>query len=130
METRRTTNATLPAGLYWAQIGLYAWAIYAIGWTMGAAVSGIGSGNWVVLALFFGSARALAAYGVSNEGKWGYWMALIVCAISIVPTLNDLVHDLSLLLHPGFYPLLGLPVAIVFCLLEPSSRDYERTWFR
>ena len=130
MESRRVTNAALPRGLYLAQLLLYVWAIYAVVWSGIFAWAGDDRGGVLVLAVLFGFARALAAYGVSNEGKWGYWLALLVCGITVIPTLNDLVHQPSLLLHPDFLVLLALPIAVFFYLLEPSSRDYERTWFR
>jgi hypothetical protein len=130
MESRRVTNPALPRGLYLAQLLLYSWAIYAIVWSAIWAWAGEDRGAVLGLAVVFGFARALAAYGVSNEGKWGYWLGLIVCGVTVVPTLDDLVHQPSLLLHVDFLVLIALPIAVFFYLLDPSSRDYARTWFR
>lgn len=123
-------NAAMPRGLYWAQVGLYLWAAYDLVWTAVGVWAGSATGATLMQSILFGIARALAAYGVSNEGKWGYWLGLIVCGTTIMPALNEVVHRLSLLLHPDFLVLIVLPVAIFFSLLEASSRDYERTWFR
>ena len=130
MESRRVTNPALPRGLYVAQLLLYVWAVYAIVWSGIWAWAGEDRGGALALAFMFGFARALAAYGVSNEGKWGYWLGLIVCGVTIIPTVNDVVHQPSLLLHPDVLVLFVLPFAVFFHLLEPSSRDYARTWFR
>jgi hypothetical protein len=127
METRRLTNPAMPRGLYWGQVGLYLWAGYAL---LQAIVVGEFAGAAIVWLMVFGFVRFFAAYGISNENKWGYWMGLVVCALTIIPTLNSLVHEPGLLFHPDFLLLLVAPVAIFFSLLEPSSRDYARTWFR
>ena len=130
MESRRVVNAAMPRGLYAGQVGLYLWAAYDLVWTAISVWSGTATGATLAEAVLFGIVRALAAYGISNEGKWGYWLGLIACGITIIPALNEIVHRPSSLLHPDFLVLLVFPVVIFFSLLEASSRDYERTWFR
>ncbi len=117
----------MPRGLYWGQVGLYLWAAYAL---VRAILVGEFAGGAIVWLMVFGFVRVFAAYGISNENKWGYWMGLVVTALTIIPTLYALVHGPSLALHPDFLLLLVAPVAIFFSLLEPSSRDFARTWFR
>jgi hypothetical protein len=123
-------NAAMPRGLYWAQVGLYLWAAYDVVWTGIAVWAGDATGATMMESVLFALIRSLAAYGVSNEGKWGYWLGLIVCTITTIPALNTLVHEPSSLLHPDFLLLLVLPISVFFGLLDASSRDYERTWFR
>ena len=123
METRRLVNAAMPRCLVWAQVGLYLLAALAF-------VQGVLTGVFPVLAFLAGLVRLLAAYGIANEGKWGWWLGLLVCGIGLVPTLVDLVRDPTLAWHPEVLVLVGIPIAVFFCLLEPSSRDFQRTWFR
>ena len=106
-----------------AQVGLYTWAIYAIGW---GVVRGQFPG-WEVLA---GFARVLGAYGIANEGRLGQGIAVLVSAVSALPALHEAVTEPRLLLHPEFVLLLVFPIAILLFLYEPSARDYQREWFR
>jgi Predicted membrane protein (DUF2127) len=122
METRRLMNAAMPGGLYWAQFGLYGWAAYAF-------MRSIIVDELSIWTMVFGLARVAAAYGLSNERKWGYSLGLAVCALTIIPTLNDLVQRPSLLIRGDFIILLIFPVAIVFSLLRPTCRDFVKTWF-
>jgi hypothetical protein len=122
METRRLMNAAMPGGLYWAQFGLYGWAAYAV--MRSVIVDELSF--WTMVC---GVARVAAAYGLSNERKWGYSLGLAVCALTIIPTLDDLVHRPTLLIRLDFVVLLVFPVAIAFCLLRPTCRDFVRTWF-
>jgi hypothetical protein len=77
----------------------------------------------------FAMARVAAAYGLSNERKWGYSLGLAVCALTFVPTLSDMVQRPTLLIRLDFVVLLIFPVAIAACLLRPTCRDFVRTWF-
>jgi len=130
MESRRVMNAAMPRGLYLAQVGLYLWAGYDVVWTAIAVWAGTATGATMMQAVLFALVRSLAGYGISNEGRWGYWLALLACVATVVPALKTLVYQPSLLLHPDFVLLLVLPITIFFWLFEPSSRDYGRTWFR
>ena len=75
------------------------------------------------------SCLAAGGYGIANEKKWGYTVAvgavdragpasLFACAGSATFT------SVGLLLNFMFYG------ALVALLLHPMSRDYQRIWFR
>jgi len=130
METRRLMNDAMPRGLVWAQLGLYTWAVYAIARTGILLSKSELPASALVLSFATGIFRSLAAYGVSNENRWGYWAALAACAATSLPTLDDVVHEPTLLLHPDFLLLLIIPLVVVMCLLNPASRDFAKMWFK
>lgn len=123
-------NDAMPRGLVWAQLGLYTWAGFAIVRTGILLARGEAPASALVLAFAAGIFRALAGYGISNENRWGYWAALLACAVTTLPSLDDLVHAPTLLVHPDFLVLLIFPLVIAMCLLNPASRDFTKMWFK
>jgi hypothetical protein len=121
VESRRFLNDAQPRPLFLAQFALYAWAVFAV-------LQSIFTG-FSALVLLFSLVRVLAAWGLSEEGRWAYWLSLIVSALSLVPVLNDVVHRPGLLLHPDFLVLLAFPIIVISLLTHPASRDFERVWF-
>lgn len=115
-------NDSQPRSLLWAQIALYVWAVYPFARMI---VEGEPS-PWPVV---FGLAAAFAAYGISNEGKWGYALAMGVAVLSLLPVIDDAVHRPVLLLKPDFLLLLVVPPMIILLLRNASARDYVRVWF-
>ena len=115
-------NDSQPRSLLWAQIALYVWAVYPFARMI---VEGEPS-PWPVV---FGLTAAFAAYGISNEGKWGYALAMGVAVLSLLPVIDDAVHRPALLLKPDFLLLLTVPPMIILLLRNASARDYVRVWF-
>ncbi len=72
------------------------------------------------------AAQAAGAYGIANERRWGYWLALAAALLPFVLafllTGNPILagDPLSLLFQ----------IALVALLVHPQSRDYRRIWFR
>jgi hypothetical protein len=74
-------------------------------------------------------AMVVGAFGVANDKKWGYGLALIAAALNVVYIFvvwgvgGALTH---------FEPILSLMFggALVALLLHPMSRNYQRIWFR
>jgi len=75
-----------------------------------------------------GVALAAGAYGIANEKKWGYSLAVGASIFQVV--LLFVYFGSSTLTDLG--PLLDLIFdgALVALLLHPMSRDYQRIWFR
>lgn len=115
-------NDSQPRSLLWAQVGLYVLAVYPL---VRMVIEGEPS-PWPVV---FGLSAALAAYGIANEGRWAYALALGVAALSLLPVLDDAVHRPMLLLTLDFVLLLVIPPTIILFLRNPSARDYVRVWF-
>ena len=113
----------MPRPLVWAQLALYLSAAYAI-------THGFLQGRVPAWELLIGAWQLLGAYGVANEGRWGWRMGIAAAGAGLLPPVHQLVLDPSLLLHPDFLVLLALPLAAVWFLLEPEARDHQRAWFR
>ena len=63
-----------------------------------------------------------AGWGVANEKKWGYWLAVVLAAAQVVVTV--LVFRFTWILNLAFF------IALLALLLHPQSRSYRHTWFR
>ncbi len=90
-----------------------------------------------LLSILFGAYPGLlslgvgvAGYGVANERRWGYWLGIVLCGLSVFSYLLVLFYaGLSL----GF-SLVGINLlftAVLMALyLHPQSREYQRVWFK
>lgn len=115
METRRWTNPHQPQTLQIAVILLYLQAVFL------ALAGFIGS----VIGLAIVVAHVAGGFGVANEKRWGYQLAVAAAAAPIV--WGYLAFGLGgLLARPVS---LLFEVALVALLLHPQSREYERIWF-
>jgi uncharacterized membrane protein len=127
MESRRWVNQSQPQTLYLATVLSYLNAAFAL--------------------LFFGSsplfyftlvpgllllgAQVAGAYGIANEQRWGYLVAVVVSALALVPFVVFLASEgLGELLSPRFLLAALFPVALFALLIHPMSREYQRIWFR
>ncbi|HET6916858.1 MAG TPA: hypothetical protein VFH56_12280 [Acidimicrobiales bacterium] len=63
-----------------------------------------------------------AGWGVANEKKWGYWLAVVLASAQVAVTV--LYFSFAAILNLAFF------VALLALLLHPQSRSYRRTWFR
>ncbi|MBW8824760.1 MAG: hypothetical protein JF603_00160 [Acidobacteria bacterium] len=107
METRRWTNPTQPQTLQIAVFLLYINAVFV-------AIYG-GLFNPIGLLLIAGGVGG--GYGIANEKRWGYTLALVVAGIGVLFALHDIIS-------------LMFAAALAALLLHPQSRDYQRIWFR
>ena len=115
MNEHRFLNRSQPQTLYMAVILCYLDVVFNL------------LGGPAALALI-GLVLAAGAYGIANEKKWGYTLAVVASIIQVLllfswygmSTLTDLNALISLIF---FGALVGL-------LLHPMSRDYQRIWFR
>jgi hypothetical protein len=81
----------------------------------------------VILALATIIGLAIGGYGIANEKKWGYAVAVAAAVLQVVMLLAVAGFDVL-----GFPLLLNLVFdgALVALLLHPQSRDYQRIWFK
>jgi len=101
-----------PETLQAAAILLY-WSAF-LGLITGLAVGGAGR-----YALVLTAAEAGGAFGIANERRGGYVLALLAAIIPLVLVI-------------AVAGLLGLifQIALVALLVHPRSRDYYRLWYR
>jgi hypothetical protein len=117
MQTRRWVDPSQPQTLQFAVFLLYAQAVLLL--LFGAFINPIG------LALIAGGIGA--GYGIANEQKWGYGLALVV---ALSPFVLRVVFDGIASVFSAPLIELMFEVALVVLLLHPQSRDYERIWFK
>jgi len=67
-------------------------------------------------------------FGIANEKKWGYTIAVAAAVAQVLITLVG--AGLSGLTSFGVILPFLFDVALVALLLHPMSRDYQRIWFR
>jgi len=81
----------------------------------------------VLLALLTIAGLAVGGYGIANEKKWGYAVAVGAAVLQV--GMLVIVAGTDVL---GFPLLLNLVFdgALVALLLHPQSRDYQRIWFK
>ena len=78
----------------------------------------------VYLALAVG--QVFAAFGIANERRWAYILAIVVAVLPFVVRFWDYGNPIE---GAGLLNLL-FEVALVALLLHPQSRDYQRIWFK
>jgi hypothetical protein len=115
----RWFNASLPQTLQIAMILLYVNAFFLF--LYGAIQVAIG--------LLLIAGFVAGAFGIANEKKWGYFVALIAAVLKLVillrvASVNEILTDLNLLLDFMF------DAALIALLAHPMSREYQKIWFR
>ncbi len=115
MNERRFLNRSQPQTLYMAVILCYIDIVFnLLSGFFGLTVIGI--------------VLAVGAYGIANEKKWGYSLAVGASILQVLLLLGYLgtatLTNLGGLIDLIFYG------ALVGLLLHPMSRDYQRIWFR
>jgi uncharacterized membrane protein (DUF2068 family) len=123
METRRWTNPTQPQTLQIAVFLLYINAVFGV--LFGEIFFLFPVGLLLVIA------QAAGGFGIANEKKWGYWLAVGAATGGLLPLAFVVVADgIGAILSITFIISMLFPVALFALLLHPMSRDYQRIWFR
>jgi hypothetical protein len=116
-------DRTQPQTLYIATMLMYFNAALSLlfGTRFNVTVFGIHHGALLVgLLVIVG--EVAGAWGIANEKKWGYLLALVVAVLLLAETL--------LSFYSGALITLVFEIALVALLLHPQSREYRRIWFR
>lgn len=118
METGRWLNPRQPQTLQIAVFLFYFDAVFI-------ALRG---GLFAPLGIVFIAAYIGAAWGIVNERRWGYGLAIAVAAFGLLPYVLFVSRGGNIL---GGDPLgLMFAIAKVALLLHPMSRSYQRIWFK
>jgi len=125
MSERRWFNANLPQTLYIAQFLLYIDAFFmALGVLFGGGLGLLG-----IVAL---TASVYGAYGIANEQKRGYQVAVVAAFLPL--TLRLLlflfgVESFGYVLTSGNVLNVIFQYALIALLLHPMSREHQKLWF-
>ncbi len=78
--------------------------------------------------ILIGLGLGAGGYGIANEKKWGYTLAVVSASLQVILMLaiygGSTFTNVFVLLNFLF------DAALVALLLHPMSRDYQRIWFR
>jgi hypothetical protein len=115
MANTQWIDRSHPQTLLMANMLLY---LYAIIWVLQTLAFGVS-----LLALLAVGA-VLAGLGIANEKKIGYWGAIAVAALNVLVWLPGAVSSIGILINLVF------AIALLFLLLHPMSRHYQKIWFK
>jgi hypothetical protein len=128
MSERRWFNPNVPQTLYVAQFLLYFDAFWAL-LSMFGRVGPLG-----IISL---AAYVYGAYGIANEQKRGYQVAVIASflpiglrAVAAVLFGDGIVGDLSFILFSTNVINVIFEYALIALLLHPMSKEHQKIWFR
>jgi multisubunit Na+/H+ antiporter MnhC subunit len=82
----------------------------------------------VVLALVTIAGLAIGGYGIANEKKWGYNLAVGAAVVQVL--LLFAIWGGAVFTNVGVLLNFLFDAALVALLLHPMSRDYQRIWFK
>jgi hypothetical protein len=123
-DMRRWVDPSQPQTLQFACWLLYANAV--IGFLFGGTAFNVAGPLLGLLGL---AGCVVAGYGIANEKRWGYRLAVALAGIEVllwVWAAGGIIHAISsAVLIP-----LAFAAALVALLLHPQSRDYQRIWFK
>jgi hypothetical protein len=80
------------------------------------------------LGLFIVVGLAAGGFGIANEKKWGYTLAVAAAIVQVA--LYLIFGGISALNNVGVLIGFLFDAALVALLLHPMSRDYQRIWFK
>jgi hypothetical protein len=111
----RWINQSQPQTLYGATILCYIDAVFGVLF------------GFTLLGLLIAVGLAAGGFGIANEKKWGYAVAVAAAVVQVALLL--LIFGINVLGFPTILTLMfdGLLVGL---LVHPLSRDYQRIWFR
>lgn len=119
VNDRKFLNQFQPQTLVIATMLCYLDAAFGLLGALGGGASLLG------LLMVFG--LGFGGYGIANEKKWGYGLAVAAAILQVVVLLAFARSDVFK------FPLiltLFFDGALVALLLHPMSRDYQRIWFK
>ncbi|MBK5221969.1 MAG: hypothetical protein JJE52_03650 [Acidimicrobiia bacterium] len=131
METRRWTNPHQPQTLQIAVFLLYASAVMTLlGLSNLYEVFGARVGMSELMWIVASATLAAGGFGIANDKKWGYAVAVAITGIGVLELLLRLVDlGIGYIVDPDFLLLALFPVARFALLVHPQSREHQRIWF-
>jgi len=135
METRRWVNQSQPDTMQIAVWLLYFRAVFTILFGPDDQIDVVFTDSLLMQGAL-GAVLAAGGFGIANEQKWGYYLALTGAVVPLlarallaigfsfrfdVPSISPLEYDIIGLLFE---------VALLALLLHPRTREYERIWFK
>ncbi len=119
MNEWRFLNQYQPQTLVIGTMLCYLDAIFGLLGSLGGGGSALG--------LFMVVGLGLGGFGIANEKRWGYGLAVVAAILQVLVLVAFAGADAF-----GFPLIINLIFdgALVALLLHPQSRDYQRIWFK
>lgn len=118
MNDTRWVNPHQPQTLYMAVILCYVQTVFTL----------LSFGYLGPLGLFILVGMGGGGFGIANEKKWGYSIAVAAAVLQVVLFVGygglSALGNVQVLINFAF------DVLLVVLLLHPMSRDYQRIWFK
>jgi len=123
MDRRRWLNPSQPQTLVIGCFLLYINAAFAILFLLSSSFAGVRGVDVLPIA-----AGVAGAYGIANERRWGYYLAV---AVAFLPFVLAAVINGNHNPFGGADPItLLFEIALIALLLHPQSRHYQKVWFK
>jgi hypothetical protein len=123
MDSRRWVNQSQPQPLYMATILLYIDAVLGLFFGSFYFVFGTVIGLACLIGL------AAGAFGIANDQRWGYYLAVALTGVLVAMILWVVVRDPGLIFSLQFLIAIVFPMAMFLLLIHPQSREYQKIWF-
>ena len=120
MNEHRWVNQHQPQTLVSATILCYIQAVFGL-------LFGVVAQSELIL-LFILVGLAAGGYGIANEKKWGYTLAVAASIVQVLALLA--VFGADTFRFVGVLLTFIFDAVLVVLLLHPMSRDYQRIWFK
>jgi hypothetical protein len=123
MERRRWLNQGQPQTLIIACFLLYINAAFALLSLLSTSFTGVRTADLAAV-----TAGVFGAFGIANERRWGYYLAVAVAFVPFVyrAALNSNHNPFG----GGDLITLMFEIALVALLLHTQSRHYQKVWFK
>jgi hypothetical protein len=82
-----------------------------------------------IVGLLLAVGQVAGALGIANEKRWGYYLAVGISALALVPLIILALGGIGQLFSLGVFLAFLFPVALFALLVHPMSRQYQRIWF-
>jgi hypothetical protein len=123
-DTRRWVDPSQPQTLQFACWLLYANAV--VGFLLASSIFLIGGPLFGLAGL---AGCVLAGYGIANERRWGYFLAVTLAAVEVLLYVVAAGGIIAAISSAVLIPM-AFAIALFALLLHPQSRDYQRIWFK
>ena len=120
MNDIRWVNTHQPQTLLNATILCYVQAAVGLIFTV------LAESKFVIVFILIG--LVAGGFGVANEKKWGYTLAVAASVVQLAALLA--LFGMSVFTSLNGLLTFGFDAALVALLLHPMSRDYQRIWFK
>jgi hypothetical protein len=116
VNERRFVNRTQPQTLFMACLLLYINAAFDLLF-----------GGFLITYLVVAIAMAAGAYGIANDKKWGYMLGVAAAVASLLLFVS--LYGTAVFEIPLIFTLV-IDCVLVYLLVHPESRDYQRIWMK